>query len=166
MSYYKRKSFGSNTYQNNSLNSFNKSYNKINNIKKNYNNQNKNLSSYYSSYSNKNISLNYPLPQKTIQPITIDINSSYFNQKYNKSLTNNRGEYTYRSNTNNSSLYERNNDKNFKTLNNRQNHSLFERVETSSKYLRNKTKSISYVQLPTNDSYNDNNNVTTADNII
>ena len=100
MSHYIRKSFGSNSYQSNGLNSFNKCNNNIN-IKNKYNNKNKNLSSYYSNYTNKNISLNYPLPQKTIQPITIDINSSYFNQKYNKSLTNNRGEYTYRSNTNN-----------------------------------------------------------------
>jgi ubiquitin C-terminal hydrolase len=166
MSHYKRKSIGSNTYQNNSYNSFNKSNNNYNNYRKSNNYKNKNLSSYYSNYTNKNISINYPLNQKTIQPITIDINSNYFNQKNNKSLTNNRGEYTYRSITNNPSLNERKNDNNFLTLNNRKNHSIFERVETNSKFRRNKTKSISYIHLPNNlDGYNDNNNATTSGNI-
>ena len=102
---------------------------------------------------------------KTVLPITININSDYFNQQNNKSLTNNRGELTYRSNTNNSSLYDRNNDNNSSTLNKRKNHTLFERVETSSKFRRNKTKSISYAQFPTNlDNFNYNNN--TIDNNI
>ena len=164
MSQYIRKSFGSNSYQSESLNSFNKSNNNFNNIRNKYKNKNKNLSSF-SNYTNTNISLNYPPTPKTILPITININSDYFNQQNNKSLTNNRGELTYRSNTNNSSLYDRNNDNNSSTLNKRKNHTLFERVETSSKFRRNKTKSISYAQFPTNlDNFNYNNN--TIDNNI
>jgi len=159
MSQYIRKSFGSNSYQSESLNSFNKSNNNFNNIRNKYKNKNKNLSSF-SNYTNTNISLNYPPTPKTILPITININSDYFNQQNNKSLTNNRGELTYRSNTNNSSLYDRNNDNNSSTLNKRKNHTLFERVETSSKFRRNKTKSISYAQFPTNlDNFNYNNNI-------
>ena len=164
MSQYIRKSFGSNSYQSESLNSFNKSNNNFNNIRNKYKNKNKNLSSF-SNYTNTNISLNYPPTPKTVLPITININSDYFNQQNNKSLTNNRGELTYRSNTNNSSLYDRNNDNNSSTLNKRKNHTLFERVETSSKFRRNKTKSISYAQFPTNlDNFNYNNN--TIDNNI
>ena len=164
MSQYIRKSFGSNSYQSEGLNSFNKSNNNFNNIRNKYKNKNKNLSSF-SNYTNTNISLNYPPTPKTILPITININSDYFNQQNNKSLTNNRGELTYRSNTNNSSLYDRNNDNNSSTLNKRKNHTLFERVETSSKFRRNKTKSISYAQFPTNlDNFNYNNN--TIDNNI
>ena len=164
MSQYIRKSFGSNSYQSESLNSFNKSNNNFNNIRNKYKNKNKNLSSF-SNYTNTNISLNYSPTPKTILPITININSDYFNQQNNKSLTNNRGELTYRSNTNNSSLYDRNNDNNSSTLNKRKNHTLFERVETSSKFRRNKTKSISYAQFPTNlDNFNYNNN--TIDNNI
>ena len=164
MSQYIRKSFGSNSYQSEGLNSFNKINNNFNNIRNKYKNKNKNLSSF-SNYTNTNISLNYPPTPKTILPITININSNYFNQQNNKSLTNNRGELTYRSNTNNSSLYDRNNDNNSSTLNKRKNHTLFERVETSSKFRRNKTKSISYAQFPTNlDNFNYNNN--TIDNNI
>ncbi len=150
MSHYIRRSFGPNSYQSNGLNSFNKSHNNINNIRNNYNNKNKNLSSYNSNYSNTNIPINYPLTQKTFQSKTVIINSNYITQKNINTLTNTKGRYIYRSNTNNSSLSDRNNDKNSLTLNKRQNHAFFERVATNQKYLRNKTKSISYTELPKN----------------
>ena len=154
---YTRKSFGSNSYQNNELNSFNKSIKNINNIRNKYNYKNQNLSSYYSKYNSKNSSLKYPLTNKTILPTIIHTNLNYANQKSNKSLTNKLGQYTYRNNINNSSLYEKNNDMNSQTLNKRQNHSYFERNATNLKF-RDKTKSISYNQLPRNfRNYNENN---------
>ena len=159
---YTRKYFGSNSYQNNDFNSFNKSHKNINNIINKYNDKNKNLSRYYSNYYNKNSSLNYPLANKTIQPATIHTNYNYIKQNSNKSLINKSGQTTYKKNTNNtsySSLYDKNNDKNYQTLNKRQNHSYFERDETNQKFLRNKMKKISYNQLPRNFSnYNNENN--------
>ena len=151
---YARKYFGSNSYQNNDFNSFNKSSKNINNIINKYNNNNKNLSSYYSNYNNnKNSFLNRTLVNKTILPTTIHTNFKYINHRSNKSLTNKSGQNTYRNNTNNSSnssLYDKNNDKNSQTLNKRQNHSYFERNATNQKSLRNTMKSISYNQLPRN----------------
>jgi len=159
---YTRKYFGSNSYQNNDFNSFNKSHKNINNIINKYNDKNKNLSRYYSNYYNKNSSLNYPLANRTILPTSIHTNYNYIKQNSNKSLINKSGQTTYKKNTNNtsySSLYDKNNDKNYQTLNKRQNHSYFERDETNQKFLRNKMKKISYNQLPRNFSnYNNENN--------
>ena len=158
---YRRKYFCSNSYHNYDFNSFNKSCKNINNIINKYNNNNKNLSSYYSNFNYKNSSLNRTLVNKAKPPTSIHTNFNYINQKSNKSLINKLGQYTYKNNTNNtsnSSLYDKNNDKNFKTLNKRQNHSYFERNETNPKILSNNMKSISYYHLPRNlNNYNNEN---------
>ena len=159
---YRRKYFCSNSYHNYDFNSFNKSCKNINNIINKYNNNNKNLSSYYSNFNYKDSSLNRTLVNKAKPPTSIHTNFNYINQKSNKSLINKLGQYTYKNNTNNtsnSSLYDKNNDKNFKTLNKRQNHSYFERNETNPKFLSNNMKSISYYHLPRNlNNYNNQNN--------
>ena len=161
---YRRKYFCSNSYHNYDFNSFNKSCKNINNIINKYNNNNKNLSSYYSNFNYKDSSLSRTLVNKAKPPTSIHTNFNYINQKSNKSLINKLGQFTYKNNTNNtsiSSLYEKNNDKNFKTLNKRQNHSYFERNETNPKFLSNNMKSISYYQLPRNlNNYkNENSNI-------